>query len=138
MNSYERLGEFTAPRDIIWSDEEGSQLIRMSTDSDDVSVELRASDCVCDPYFVLGLMIYSALEGIASKAVLPEKNSGTERLPDTLEEAIAVAESSDFLKKYITESTLEVLINHSREEWNEYISAFDKDAFEDKKYFCSL
>ena len=138
VNSYSRLGEFTAPRDIIWSDEEGSQLIRMSPDSDDVSVELRAADCVCDPYFVLGLMIYSAMEGIASGAKLPKKNSGKERLPETLEEATDIAEKSEFLKKYIPENTLEVLINNSREDWKEYTSAFDKDAFEDKKYFCSL
>ncbi|WP_297959724.1 glutamine synthetase family protein [uncultured Ruminococcus sp.] len=138
VNSYARLGEFTAPRDIIWSDEEGSQLIRMSPDSDDVSVELRAADCVCDPYLVLGLMIYSALEGISSGAVLPEKNSGTERLPETLEAAADIAEKSEFLKKYIPENILEVLIRHSREEWKEFISAYDKEAFEDKKYFCSL
>ena len=138
VNSYARLGEFTAPRDIIWSDEEGSQLIRMSPDSDDVSVELRAADCVCDPYLVLGLMIYSALEGISSGAVLPEKNSGTERLPETLEVAADIAEKSEFLKKYIPENILEVLIRHSREEWKEFISAYDKEAFEDKKYFCSL
>ena len=110
VNSYARLGEFTAPRDIIWSDEEGSQLIRMSPDSDDVSVELRVADCVCDPYLVLGLMIYSALEGISSGAALPEKNTGSERLPVTLEAAADIAESSEFLKKYVPANILEVLI----------------------------
>lgn len=138
VNSYARLGEFTAPRDIIWSDEEGAQLIRMNPDSDDTSVELRAADCVCDPYFVLGLMIYAALEGIASGAVLPEKNNGNERLPETLEKAIETAENSEFLKKYIPENILEVLIKKSREDWKEYTSAYDKEAFFDKKYFYSL
>lgn len=138
VNSYARLGEFTAPRDIIWSDEEGAQLIRMNPDSDDTSVELRAADCVCDPYFVLGLMIYAALEGIASGAVLPEKNKGNDRLPETLEKAIEIAEKSDFLKKYIPENILEVLIRKSREDWKEYTSAYDKEAFFDKKYFYSL
>ena len=138
VNSYARLGEFTAPRDIIWSDEEGAQLIRMAPDTDDVSVELRAADCVCDPYFVLGLMIYAALEGIASGAVLPEKNSGIERLPDDLEAAADIAESSEFLKKYISGNILEALIAHSREEWKEYNASYDKDAYEEKKYFCSL
>ena len=138
VNSYARLGEFTAPRDIIWSDEEGAQLIRMNPDSDDTSVELRAADCVCDPYFVIGLMIYAALEGIASGAVLPEKNNGNERLPETLEKAIETAENSEFLKKYIPENILEVLIKKSREDWKEYTSAYDKEAFFDKKYFYSL
>lgn len=138
INSYARLGEFTAPRDIIWSDEEGSQLIRMSPESDDTSVELRAADCVCNPYLVLGMMIYSALEGMTSGAALPDKNSGTARLPENLEKAAEAAEASEFLKKYIPANILEVLILHSREEWREYSSAYDKEAFEDKKYFSSL
>ncbi len=138
INSYARLGEFTAPRDIIWSDEEGSQLIRMSPESDDTSVELRAADCVCNPYLVLGMMIYSALEGMTSGAALPDKNSGTARLPENLEKAAEAAEASEFLKKYIPANILEVLILSSREEWREYSSAYDKEAFEDKKYFSSL
>ncbi|MCR5016963.1 MAG: glutamine synthetase family protein [Ruminococcus sp.] len=138
VNSYARLGEFTAPRDIIWSDEEGSQLIRMSPESDDTSVELRAADCVCNPYLVLGMMIYSALEGMTSGAALPDKNSGTARLPENLEKAAEAAEASEFLKKYIPANILEVLILRSREEWREYSSAYDKEAFEDKKYFSSL
>jgi len=138
VNSYARLGEFTAPRDIIWSDEEGSQLIRMSPESDDTSVELRAADCVCNPYLVLGMMIYSALEGMTSGAALPDKNSGTARLPENLEKAAEAAEASEFLKKYIPANILEVLIFRSREEWREYSSAYDKEAFEDKKYFSSL
>lgn len=138
VNSYERLGEFTAPRDIIWSDEECSQLIRMSPDSEDVSVELRAADCVCNPYFVLGLMIYSAMEGISSGTELPEKNCGSERLPEDLEKACELAERSDFLKKYIPSGVLDVIIRHSREEWKEYTSAYNKEAYEDKKFFSSL
>ncbi|MBQ9898077.1 MAG: glutamine synthetase [Ruminococcus sp.] len=138
VNSYSRLGEFTAPRDIIWSDEEGSQLIRMNPDSDNVCVEVRAADCVCDPYFVLGLMIYSALEGIEHKLPLPAKNTGSERLPSTLEEAVSCTESSEFVRKYVPANILEVLLNHSREEWRSYSAAYDKGAFEDKQYFYSL
>ncbi|WP_303838717.1 glutamine synthetase family protein [Ruminococcus flavefaciens] len=138
VNSYARLGEFTAPRDIIWSDEEGSQLIRMNPDSDNACVELRAADCVCNPYLVLGLMIYSALEGIAAQLQLPEKNTGSERLPSTLEEAVSYAEGSEFVKKYVPENILKVLLDYSSEEWREYSSAYDKGAFEDKQYFYSL
>ena len=138
VNSYERLGEFTAPRDILWSDEEGSQLIRMAPDTDDNSVELRAADCVCDPYFVFGLMIYAALDGIENGEKLPEKNTGSEKLPDSLGDAADIAENSVFLKKYMPESILEELVKHSRGEWKEYTSAYDKEAFEDKKYFYTL
>ena len=138
VNSYARLGEFTAPRDIIWSDDEGSQLIRMNPESDNACVELRAADCVCNPYLVLGLMIYSALEGIEEKLSLPEKNTGSERLPSTLDEAVNCAENSEFVKRYVPANILNVLMDHSREEWREYSSAYDKEAFEDKQYFYSL
>ena len=138
VNSYSRLGEFTAPRDIIWASDEGSQLIRMEPDSADTPVELRAADCVCNPYYVFGLMIYASLEGIASKTELPAENESTGRLPSTLDEAIDIAESSDFIKKYISENILEAMISHSRKEWKEFSTAYDREAFEDEKYFYSL
>ena len=110
----------------------------MNPESNNASVELRAADCVCDPYFVLGLMIYSALEGIDEKLCLPEKNTGTERLPSTLEEAANFTENSMFVKNYVPANILEVLLDNSRKEWHEYSSAYDKEAFEEKYYFYSL
>ena len=138
VNSYERLGEFTAPRDILWAFDEGSQLIRMSSDSDESAVELRAADCVCNPYFVLGLMIYAALEGISENAQLPAEKESIGRLPVSLEEAADFAEGSGFIRKYIPENILETLISCSRTEWKEYSAAYDKEAFEDRNYFYSL
>ena len=138
VNYYSRLGEFSAPREIIWAKEEGSQLIRMDAESANSPVELRAADCVCDPYFVFGLMIYAALEGIAGKFELPAENSGTERLPSTLEEAVDCAGASDFLKRYLSGSILDIVLEQGMNEWREYSSAYDKDAFEEKKYFYSL
>ena len=138
VNSYARLGEFSAPREIIWAKDEGSQLIRMNPDVDNTPVELRAADCVCDPYFVFGLMIYASLDGINCKMKLPAENSPTEHLPVSIDEAANRAEKSEFIKKYIPANVLEVLVKRSRDEWHEYSSAYDKDAFEEKKYFYSL
>ncbi len=138
VNSYSRFGEFSAPREIIWAEDEGSQLIRMSADDTDSPVELRAADCICDPYFVFGLMIYAALDGISSKLELPAENSGAECLPATLEEACGCTQDSDFIKKYIPENILSIILKSARDEWREYSNAYDKDAFEEKKYFYSL
>ena len=138
VNSYARLGEFSAPREIVWAKDEGDQLIRMDADSNDSPIELRAADCVCDPYFVFGLMIYAALEGINSNLSLPEENSASDKLPTDLSEAADFAERSSFIKKYISPAILDVLLGHKRNEWKEYSAAYDKDAFEDKKYFYSL
>jgi glutamine synthetase, beta-grasp domain protein len=138
VNSYQRLGEFTAPRDVIWSDEEGSQLIRISKDGGDSPVVLRAADCACNPYYVFGLMIYAALEGIEEKTQLPEKNSGSEKLPSSLADAAEIAKNSEFLKRYVPENVLNGFIERREAEWKEYSSAYDKEAFEDQKYFYSL
>lgn len=138
VNSYSRLGEFSAPRDILWAADEGSQLIRMSAENIDSPVELRAADCVCNPYYVFGLMIYASLEGISKKSQLPDENESIGRLPSSLEEAADCAENSDFIKKYIPENILDAVITYSRKEWKEYSTAYDKEAFEDQKYFYSL
>ena len=138
VNSYARLGEFSAPREIIWAKDEGAQLIRLDPENSDSPIELRAADCVCDPYFVFGLMIYAALEGIAEKQQLPEENTASENLPETLEEAANCTENSAFIKKYLSPSILEVLIKYKKDEWQEFSSSYDKGAFEDKHYFFSL
>lgn len=138
VNSYARLGEFSAPREIVWAEDEGEQLIRMSCDCIDSPVELRAADCVCEPYFVFGLMIYAALEGISENQTLPEKNVSVGSLPLDLSEAAECAERSEFIRKYISPSVLEVLLDYKKNEWKEYTVSYDKDAFEDKKYFYSL
>lgn len=138
VNSYKRLGEFAAPRNITWSDEEEDQLIRMSGDSSESPVELRAADCACNPYFVFGLMIYAAVEGIEKRLTLPGKNIGDEKLPLNLEEALLCAEKSEFLKKYVPKAVLDQYILEKKSEWKEYLAAYDKEAFEEQKYFCSL
>ena len=138
VNSYERLGEFTAPRDILWASDEGSQLIRMNPDGEEYPVELRAADCVCNPYFAFGLMIYASLAGIEAHSQLPAESESIGRLPVTLEEAADCAEGSDFIRKYIPANILENIVSYSRNEWKEYSTAYDKEAFENQKYFYSL
>ena len=110
----------------------------MNAECDEYPVEVRAADCVCNPYYAFGLMIYAALEGIAEKLQLPAENESVGRLPLSLSEAADCAESSGFIRKHIPENILSALISHSRREWKEYSNAYDKEAFEDQKYFYSL
>lgn len=138
VNSYTRLGEFNAPKYITWSGEDGSQLLRIFPKDEDLTVVLRAADCACNPYFVIGLMIYSALEGISGELELPEENSSSQLLPTTLAEAAECADKSAFLKKYVPENILAEVISSREAEWKEYSCAHDKEAFEEQKYFYSL
>lgn len=137
VNSYSRLGEFSAPRNILWSRNENDQLIRI--DDGESPVVLRAADCACNPYYVFGLMIYSALDGIENNLQLPAENAfSDEKLPSDISEAVDLAEKSVFLRKHIPENVLALILAERRAEWKEYSSAYDKEAFEDNKYFYSL
>ncbi|MDE5558603.1 MAG: glutamine synthetase, partial [Ruminococcus sp.] len=111
-----------------------NQLIRI--DDSESPFVLRVADCACNPYYVFGLMIYSALDGIENNLKLPPENTNTSgKLPSNISEAVEIAEKSDFLKKYIPEKVLSVILDERKSEWKEYSSAYDKEAFEDKKYF---
>ncbi|MDE5855190.1 MAG: glutamine synthetase family protein [Ruminococcus sp.] len=143
INSYNRLGEFSIPRYITWSDTEEEQILKLNTEAEgEAPIVLRAPDCVCNPYFVFGLLIYSALDGIENKIEMPEKyspeNNNYEKLPENLLVAAETAENSEFLKKYIPADLLEFVISGAKEEWNEYSSEYDKELYEEKKYFYSL
>lgn len=137
VNSYSRLREFSGLRNIVWSKNENDQLLRI--DDSESPIVLRASDCACNPYFVFGLIIYSALYGIENNLELPAENSCSgEKLPSNISEATDLTENSDFMKKYIPEKVLSLIISEHRAEWKEYSSAYDKEVFETEKYFYSL
>lgn len=138
VNSYARLGNFTAPTDIVWAKDVGSQLIRMNAENGAFPVELRSADCVCNPYFEFGLMIYASLCGIDENLELPKENAVCGKLPTTLKEAVECAKTSEFLKKYIPASILNTLIENSEKEWQQYCDSDDKQTFEEHKYFYSL
>lgn len=143
VNSYERFGEFKIPRYITWSEKEGDQILRVNTETEgEAPVVLRAPDCVCDPYFVFGLIIYSAVEGIDGELPLPGRydpaRDDYEKLPADLGEAAKTAEGSDFLKKYVPGVLLKEITGQADYEWREYCSEYDKELYEEKKYFYSL
>ncbi len=143
VNSYSRFGEFSLPRYITWSDMEQEQILKFNTETEgEAPIVLRAPDCVCNPYFVFGLIIYAALEGIEGGFEMPEKfnteSKSYDKLPANLMEAAETAENSEFLKKYVPEKLLDVIISSAKDEWKEYSSEYDKELYEEKKYFHSL
>lgn len=113
-DSYKRLGEKKAPKYITWSPENRSQLIRIPAAKGEYRrIELRSPDPTANPYIAYALLITAGLDGIERELIAPEAvnvnlykadSSVTEpfdRLPASLDEAIAVAESSDFVRGVI-------------------------------------
>ncbi len=113
-NSYERLGEFSIPRTITWSMREGTQLFRLYEDAPDCGLTLRAADCACNPYYVFGLLICAALEGLSEGLALPPENVGDIELPHDLAEAADCAEQSAFLHHHLPAAVLESALIGSR------------------------
>lgn len=120
-NSYKRFGCNKAPKYISWSSENRSQLIRVPAA---VSVyrraELRSPDPSANTYLAFALMIYAVLEGIQNKSKLPspvdinlykadnDTLTSFKQLPEDFESACAVAANSDFIKKYIPGTILDL------------------------------
>ncbi len=113
-DSYKRLGEKKAPKYITWSPENRSQLIRIPAAKGEYRrIELRSPDPTANPYIAYALLIMAGLDGIKRELTAPEAvnvnlykadSSVTEpldRLPASLDEAIAVAEGSDFVRGVI-------------------------------------
>lgn len=113
-DSYKRLGEKKAPKYITWSPENRSQLIRIPAAKGEYRrIELRSPDPTANPYIAYALLIMAGLDGIEHELTAPEAvnvnlykadSSVTEpldRLPASLDEAIAVAEGSDFVRGVI-------------------------------------
>lgn len=114
-NSYKRLGEHKAPKYIAWGKENRSALIRVPATKGSPRLEIRSADAECNVYLAFTLLIFAALDGIAAKLEPPEpieENLFTEKksaaakdletLPDTLESAKHLAESSSFIKKVLS------------------------------------
>jgi glutamine synthetase len=120
-NSYLRMGHSKAPGYISWSAENRSQLVRIPAAVGEFRrAELRSADPSANPYLAFTLMIYAALQGIEEKLVLPEPAninlfkadpqtlSRFQRLPENIQEAREIAESSDFIRAHIPSRILDI------------------------------
>lgn len=106
--SYERLGEFKAPKYVCWGKENRSALVRVPSSKHDVRFEIRSSDPSCNPYLAFSLVIFAALDGIKNKITPPNPvsdnlfsenySNGLKLLPDTIDSARTLATNSSFIK----------------------------------------
>ena len=117
--SYSRLGRQKAPEYVSWSEQNRSQLIRIpASEEERRRIELRSPDPSCNPYLAYTLLIYAGLSGIEENlepAPSLDMNlftadaavtDGLARLPETLQAAAAVAEGSEFVRKYVPEDII--------------------------------
>lgn len=119
--SYDRFGNHKAPKYISWSSENRSQLVRIPAAVGEYRrAELRSPDSTANPYLAFTLLIYAGLYGIENKLELPmvadinlfkageETLKKYKKLPQDLKSACKIAENSDFIKKHIPASILNI------------------------------
>lgn len=115
-NSYQRFGEYKAPKYVSWSDENRSQLIRIpAAEEENKRAELRSPDSMCNPYIAYAMIIYAGLDGIKNKLPLmpahdynlydagKEETSSLAHIPQSLSEAKAIAGQSAWTLSHITD-----------------------------------
>ena len=118
--SYQRLGEKKAPRFVVWSPENRSQLVRIpAVKQSRRRIELRSPDPEANPYIAFALLIYAGLDGIEKGLTPPDPlninlykadQAITEHLralPDSFAEACAKASASAFVRSILPQAYLE-------------------------------
>ena len=148
-NSFQRLGEFEAPKYITWSHQNSRPLITvpLSEDSTAHRFKLRAFDGCINPYIVFALLIHAGLDGIEQGLPLPpacdenlftasdEVRARYETLPGALCDAIRIAKDSDFITKYLPEKARTAFFAAKQAEHNRIVLADDRTAAERSLYF---
>lgn len=142
-NSYKRFGIGYAPKYVDWSYENRSQLIRIPrTAGLSPRIELRSADACCNPYITFRLILAAGIEGIRSgKCDLLDSTlsrSATEvreMLPQSLEEALEIAQNSSFVRENLPDVILDDLFAQLSKQVQEYKLARSKDEFEQNYYF---
>ena len=120
--SYLRLGEMKAPKYVTWSPENRSQLIRIPAAKGEYQrVELRSPDPCANPYIAYAMLIYAGLDGIEKKMKCPDPvnlnlytadsqiTDRLEKLPSSLDEAMELARTSEFIKSILPEKLIKSL-----------------------------
>ena len=147
-NSYARFGRMEAPGYVTWSHQNRSQLVRIPAARGEYArMELRSPDPACNPYLAMALLLRAGLEGVRGGLELgpptnlnlyaagPDQLRGIQRLPESLGEALELAENSGFLRSVLPRATIETYLAAKRGEWEGYREALDKAAYERGRYF---
>ena len=150
-NSYARFGAFEAPKYIAWSQKNRSQLIVIPPSRiDNMRMEMRSADPSCNPYLALALILNAGADGIERRLMLRNPTEvnfykapvalldNLDALPNSLSEAIDIAENSDFVRKYVPRAALNRFVSEKREEYMEYLQADNKQYYETEAYFMNI
>ena len=155
MNSYKRLVPgFEAPAYVSWAGVNRSDLIRVPAyrpgREASVRIEYRQPDPACNPYLAFAAILTAGLRGIEGNyAPVPPSDSdvalmsddertarGIVALPQSLSEALALAERSDLLREALGDHIYLSLLENKRIEVQRFRSVVTD--YELARYFPNL
>lgn len=147
-NSYDRFGKYEAPQYVSWSHNNRSQLVRIpAATGERMRMELRSPDPSANPYLAFALIMSAGLYGIENNLKLPNsinkniycledaEKEKLDKLPCNMEQAIALAENSEFAKSIIGEQAFQKYISYKKHEFKMFDNASDKKEFYKENYF---
>ena len=148
-NSFQRLGEYEAPKYITWSHQNRAPLISIPLANGQLAnrMKVRAFDGCINPYIVFALLIHAGLDGIEQKLPLApacDENLFTasdavraryESLPASLCDAVRCAESSEFIARYLPQKARDAFFAAKQAEHDRIALADDRLAAERSLYF---
>jgi glutamine synthetase len=155
VNSYKRLVPgYEAPVYLAWGQRNRSALIRVPMykpgKETGTRIEFRCPDPACNPYLAFAVMLAAGLNGIRNQMKLPDPveedifhMSDTERrdrridtLPESLNHAIDIVESSRLVRETLGEHVFAKFIENKKIEWDGFRTAVTR--YELDKYLPLL
>ncbi|MHB1391355.1 MAG: glutamine synthetase family protein [Thermoleophilia bacterium] len=151
VNSYKRLVPgYEAPVYKAWSRRNRSALIRVPMyhpgQEKATRCEFRSPDPACNPYLTFAVMLHAGLDGIEHGYKVEDPmemnlydlsdaerdEMGIQMLPESLGEAVRIAENSELLKRALGDHSFGRLMELKKKEWNEYkvqLTPWEMDKF---------
>lgn len=116
-NSYKRFGVGYAPQYVDWSSQNCASLIKIPhIAGTPPRIEIRSADAACNPYITFRLILSAGIEGIEyGNCSLYDKSIARgipcQKLPENFEDAVYLAEKSDFVQRNFPQNVREQLFN---------------------------
>jgi len=151
VNSFKRLVPgFEAPVHVSWARNNRSGLVRVPVPKrgNDLAtrIELRSPDPACNPYLAFSVILAAGLRGVQEGYELPAEADanlfemgdmalaklGIEQLPQSLNDALKMMESSQLVAEALGEHIFEWFLRNKRAEWRRYkthVSQFEIDSY---------
>jgi len=151
VNSYKRLVPgYEAPVYISWGRRNRSSLVRVPGykvgKEKATRIELRSPDPSANPYLAFAVILAAGLKGIEEEyaltkpveenifemTTLDKSNHKIDTLPDSLENAIRLAEGSKLVRETLGDHVFSKLIENKKIEWDRYrihVSQYETDKY---------